>query len=308
MITVLMSVYNEKIEWLKLSIESILSQTYRNFEFLIIIDNPKIDALICSYISQVSSSDKRIRLIFNEENLGLAKSMNKGISLAQGEYIARMDADDISLPTRFERELDFIEQKKADMVSTNRIFIDEEDSELYYAPRINEDPNILLPFTTLIVHPSVLVRSDVLRSMGGYRNFKRSQDYDLWLRMKSAGCNIVILDEYLLKYRIRNHSLSNKYRLEQFYINEYQRKLYWERDKKGIDSFSEENVDVYIQKKHITPSKNKRCIFAMQKLESAHNQISILKFLFDILIAFIVMPKVILSIIKNKIDRRLYFN
>ena len=106
MISVLMSVYNAE-EFLHEAIDSVLAQTYTNFEFIIIEDasTDKSQRIISSY------EDPRITLIQNLSNLGLPRSLNKGINLAKGKYIARMDADDISLPERFEKQLSFKDRK-----------------------------------------------------------------------------------------------------------------------------------------------------------------------------------------------------
>lgn len=105
-VTVLMSMYNTPLEQLKESIESILNQTYKNFEFLIIDDGSKKECvnLVKSY------NDKRINLVRNEQNIGLEKSLNKGLKLAKGKYIVRIDTDDIAYTDRIEKQVDFIKK------------------------------------------------------------------------------------------------------------------------------------------------------------------------------------------------------
>lgn len=107
-VTVLMSMYNTPLEQLKSSIESILKQTYKCFEFLIIDDGASKECvdLVKSY------DDNRINLIHNETNLGLEKSLNKGLKLAKGKYIIRMDTDDIAYPNRIEKQIDFIKKHR----------------------------------------------------------------------------------------------------------------------------------------------------------------------------------------------------
>ena len=102
-----MGVYNEKISWLNESVESILNQTYRNFEFIIIDDNPD-NKEIKNYLLNLKQRDERIIIIFNDCNIGLTKSLNKGLEMATGEFVARMDADDISINTRFERQISYL--------------------------------------------------------------------------------------------------------------------------------------------------------------------------------------------------------
>ena len=106
-VTALMSVFNGD-KYLSEALESILNQTFTNFEFLIINDgsNDRTEDILKSY------DDVRIRIINNDNNMGLAKSLNKGLRIARGEYIARMDADDISLPTRLARQVEFLDKNK----------------------------------------------------------------------------------------------------------------------------------------------------------------------------------------------------
>ncbi len=104
-ISVVMPVYNTKEEWLREAIESILNQSYKDFEFIIIDDgsDKSIEPIVNSY------NDARIVLI-RQENLGIAKSLNYGFKISKGEYIARMDSDDISLPERFEKQVNFLDK------------------------------------------------------------------------------------------------------------------------------------------------------------------------------------------------------
>ena len=176
MISVIMSVYNEKLEWLSKAVESILNQTYKDFEYIIIIDNPNLDKSAMDYLENKATNDARIRIHRNEKNIGLMNSLNVGIKLAKGEIIARMDADDISLPDRFERELKFMQQNNFDLVSGNRIDIDENGKEIGRAIHVMDNPQKHLPYTNFIVHPSVMVRTDVMRELGGYRGFYNSED------------------------------------------------------------------------------------------------------------------------------------
>ena len=123
--SVIMSCYNERKPDIIKSINSILEQTYKLFEFIIIVDNPKNNEIIETI---KKFKDKRIKVIINEKNIGLAESLNKGISIAKGKYIARMDADDISLPNRFKIQFDYLESHPdIDVVGSNRITIDEND-------------------------------------------------------------------------------------------------------------------------------------------------------------------------------------
>lgn len=266
-ISIIMSVYNEKKEWVAESILSIINQTYKDFEFIIVIDNPSIDQTVYDYLVEISKVDNRITLVFNNANLGLAMCLNKAIMISSGIYIARMDADDISMPERLFEELEFLIENDADMVSSNAYIIDEQSNVVKELPAKSFDPTRELEYSNTIIHPTVLIKKSVIEDVGLYRNFKRSQDYDLWLRLLTSGYCIRTTNRHLLKYRVRKTSITNSGRLEQYYINLYQRKLFFERRKKGTDKFSEENLNNYILSKRITDKKNNRCIECVKHLD-----------------------------------------
>ena len=115
LITVLMSTYNETEGDLRKSIDSILQQSYRHTEFLIINDNPT-NEMLARVLEEYHNRDPRVRVIKNDKNMGLVASLNRGWCLASGEYIARMDADDIALPDRLEKQMVFLREKGYDFV------------------------------------------------------------------------------------------------------------------------------------------------------------------------------------------------
>jgi len=205
-VTVLMSVYNGET-YLCEAIDSILNQTLTNFEFLI-IDDASTDRTL--KILQ-SYEDPRIQLIRNCENLGLTKSLNKGIKLAKGEYIARMDADDISYPQRLEKQLFFLERNPdIGVLGTWTLNIDETGksvgSEKF--PVYPETIKISIIFGYSLAHPSVMMRKNILNLVGGYdENIRYAQDYDLWIRCLKI-TKISNYPDILLKYRIHLTKIS----------------------------------------------------------------------------------------------------
>lgn len=257
-ISVMMSVFNERREWLEQAVESILGQTEGNFEFIIVVDNPELNVECRAYLEDAAKRDGRIRLIYNERNLGLARCMNLALSRAEGKYIARMDADDISMPKRFERELECLEANEAGMVASLLQPMDEDGNPLNQVDVHIPDVERCLPYSNYIVHPSVLIRAEVLRGAGGYRYFRTAQDYDLWLRLLQANCKIVVLEEKLVRYRMRSGSISSQRRMEQFYTAKYQRALYRQRGRHGSDDYSEQNYLEYLAAKRITPHRQQR--------------------------------------------------
>lgn len=216
LISVIMANYNTPIEYLKESVESILSQTYDNFEF-IIIDDASTDSSK-DYLK--SLEDERIRLIENEENLGLTKSLNRGINAANGDYIARMDSDDISLPERFEKQIAFMEENSDVIVCGTwfRKFGSEDcvrkpvisDFEMYRCQLIFSNT----PIT--ICHPSVMMRKSMLdeNNILYDEEIKKAQDYAMWVECSRFG-RIAILEEILVNYRTHGGQISVKSRDEQ---------------------------------------------------------------------------------------------
>lgn len=259
LISVLMSVYNEKLSWIEEAIDSILNQTYPNFEFIIVIDNPNLSKDVVNFLRELETKEKRIKLIFNEQNMGLAQSMNIALKHASGEYIARMDADDISVEKRFEKEISLIEQYHVDVVSSAQIDIDENGNEVSRRGFTRNPRQVKrwLKFTNFIGHSTVMIKADALRKVGGYRNFKVAQDYDLWLRMLSEGYQFYITGDYLIRYRRRESGITQKHRMDQYYTLIYQRQLDKERRNKGFDNFSLDNYDRFLQEKIETIGENR---------------------------------------------------
>ena len=210
-ITVLMSVYNGE-KYLREAVDSILSQTFTDFEFLIIDDasTDRTPEILRSY------KDPRIMIVTNKENLGLTKSLNKGLALARGEYIARMDADDISLQERFEKQLMFLEtHPDIVLVGTSFQAIDYEGNLLedFILPRYILPTNIHycdLLKSNFFVHGSVIFRREVVEKLSGYNElFRRCQDYALWLQMAKS-YSLYIIPDVLYKLRIHDDSVSKK--------------------------------------------------------------------------------------------------
>ena len=115
LISVIMSVYNEPESILRAAVESILNQTFRDFEFIIVMDSPENETNK-SVLAEYAKADDRLNLLFNEKNEGLTFSLNRALQHAKGVYIARMDADDVSLPSRFELQKDWLENNSLDFI------------------------------------------------------------------------------------------------------------------------------------------------------------------------------------------------
>ena len=231
MISVIMSTYKEDERLLRESIESILNQTYRDFEYIIILDYPDND-VHKSVIEEYALKDDRIHFYINEKNMGLTDSLNRGLSLCHGEYIARMDADDISLPDRLERQMKYLEKNHYDLIGGITEMINENGSLLYSIKSVPTDPkkiNKALRYSQCIAHPTWLGKKEVFEKNAGYRHMPLCEDYDFTLRAVLNGFVISNLNEPVLKYRMTSNSISRSNLFEQYlymsYItNEYKNK------------------------------------------------------------------------------------
>ena len=215
-VSVIMSVYKEKIEWLQEAIESILNQTFRHFEFIIICDNPEYkEGLEC--IENYQKADNRIKIIKNELNIGLTKSLNKGIDLAIGKYIARMDADDFSYPRRFEKQVEFMEKHPYIVASGTGAYWWREGTRLIRAHRESNSTVLrsLSVFESPIYHPSAIFKREIDGELVKYNeSFKYSQDYALWISLMN-NYSLSNIDEPLIRYRISNQQISSSHHIEQ---------------------------------------------------------------------------------------------
>ncbi len=210
-VSVVMPVYRND-DYLAESIGSILGQTYRDLEIILMCDDPseKTRAIIAEF----QGSDKRIR-VFYRERKGLISSLNEGISLATGTYIARMDADDISYPDRLEKQVAFIEaHPECALVAAQVEWINESGDLIGYWKTDHQADTAckirkILPRENCLAHPTVLIRRSIT---GRYRydpHQKNTEDYDVWLRMTSDSQILCKVPEILLKLRIHPLSITS---------------------------------------------------------------------------------------------------
>ena len=213
-ISVVMSVYNGE-KYLREAIDSILNQTYKIFELIIINDcsTDNTAEILQSY------NDTRIKVVNNEQNLRLPASLNKGLRLTKGKYIARMDADDIALPDRFEKQVRYLENHPdVAVIGGGYKAFNEQNGELYvHKPYCDEmlDRYYLFP-TTLIGHPTAMLRKSMTVDEGFFydEKYTSAQDYDLWLRIAQKH-KINNIPDIVLKYRVHENSISKKRTEEQ---------------------------------------------------------------------------------------------
>ncbi len=203
-----MPVYNGS-DFLEESIKSILDQSFVDFEFLI-LDDASTDGsvdMIRGY------SDPRIRLIENNENMGQVATMNRGIGLADGEFIARMDQDDISLPERLEKQMSFMAANPDVSVCGTWAETFGSDSQIWKYPLTHEEITCWLLFGSGLVHPSVVIRREAVTEAADIydEGFSKAEDYYLWVKL-SRKVRFANIGEVLIRYRVQEESLLGEHK------------------------------------------------------------------------------------------------
>lgn len=223
-----MSVYNSD-KYLSKSIESILNQSYSNIEFIIINDGSKDNSL--DIIKHYKSMDNRITLI-DQENKGLTKSLNTAIKLAKGNYIARQDADDISMPNRFFNFIEYANHFKPKIYSTPAYIIDCNDNIQGIIPncfRRNGFDQKMLNYYNSMIHGTLIIESIVLKKYMYDEDFKLSQDFELYHRLMNNGYNISYNNFLSYKLRLHDEAISSTKEFQQL---EYYKQVYVKHGKK----------------------------------------------------------------------------
>lgn len=213
LISVILPVYNAE-NTLGEAIGSILNQTFADFE-LILINDGSTDAsekIVLSY------EDKRIKYFSNETNKGLIYTLNRGLRLARGKYIARMDADDISLPTRFEKQVRILEENPSIIVCGSRIayFGIKKRKSVYIAPESSEENKKWLVRESCFAHPTVMMRKEVLvnNRISYHPDYKNAEDYKLWIDLAPYG-EFYNIQEVLLNYRLSSTQITQSHNMAQ---------------------------------------------------------------------------------------------
>lgn len=206
-ISVIMPVYNGE-KFLSMAIDSILEQSFEDFEFIIIDDGSSdgTEGIIKSY------SDPRIVYLNNQSNKGLSHSLNLGIKRALGQYIARMDADDISSNNRFETQINYLEKNnEVDILGSAAYLIDENDKIFGKANKPKSHIEIMWQslFSTPLIHPTIMGRTAIFKDNFYDESAKNSEDYELWSRLLFEKKAILHnLDIPLINYRVHSKSFT----------------------------------------------------------------------------------------------------
>lgn len=231
-ISVIMATYKEPEYMLRQAVESILKQTYKEFEFIIILDNPD-NIRHKEILKEYQKQDSRIKFYINEKNIGLAESLNKAIKFAKGKYICRMDADDCSLPERLQNQKSYLEINDADMIGGITQVIDEKGSILYSIKHVPTNPEKIkkaLRYNQVLAHPTWFGKREMFIRLGGYRKIPLCEDYDFTLRAVLSGYVMSNLDETILQYRMTEQSISRANLYEQYLYAKYITKKYKKKE------------------------------------------------------------------------------
>ena len=206
-ISVIIPVFNAE-KYLKSSIDSILNQTEKDIEIIVINDGSTDNSL--EILNNLQKLDSRIKVI-SRENRGVIESLNEAIKNSSGKYIARMDADDISFKDRLEKQFNYMEKNNLDLCGTSAITINEKGEEIGKIIR-PENKKEIMKFTILhnpFIHPSVMFRREIVEKIGLYKKFKHAEDYEFWTRIVFK-YNVANIQEPLLYYRIHENQITKK--------------------------------------------------------------------------------------------------
>ena len=207
-ISLIMSVYNGE-DYLAETVESVLCQTFTEWECIIINDWSTYNT--SKILAEYASKDARVKVHTNKTNLRLPSSLNKALSLAEGKYIARMDADDICMPDRLQKQYDFMEANpNVDLSSCRFLTL---KNGVYSSGGCggkgdSESIKALLLVTNPILHPGIIAKADVIKELGYDKNFTCTEDMELWTRFVLNNKRVEILSEYLMIYRLHDKQIT----------------------------------------------------------------------------------------------------
>lgn len=279
LVSIVMSVYNDEL-YLKQSLDSIFAQTMQDFE-IIIVDDASTDRTV-EIINEYQ--DERIRLYLNETNQGLTKNLNRGLSFVRGEYIARMDGDDICRPDRLEKQIQWLEAHPSLMLISCRthMFGDEDlVSDIQGTPKQLQARMLIRP---VLAHPGFMMRRELVEKQGFCydESYRSAQDYNFAVRVAKQ-FEIGIAPEVLLDYRVHKKQVSSKRGTEQSANADRVRKLQLEWLGVTLDEKQEQVYRAWAQEirgcdlSHYKEAKNLIRIFAERNADKQLYQQEVLK-------------------------------
>lgn len=216
LVSILMAVHNESENFLRTAFASMYNQTYMDWE-MIVIDDASDDNCL-AILQEICKDKEKVRVVRNENNLGLTKSLNRGLAMAEGEYVARMDADDISMPERLSKQVEYLLcHQDIDILGTGVVSFGNEN--IFMSPAFGYDNNQAqcnLFFSSTLCHPSVMMRREFLERhhLQYDEKIKKGQDYDMWERCSEYG-KLAVMTDVLLFYRTHAKQITATNRSDQ---------------------------------------------------------------------------------------------
>lgn len=209
-----MSIYNGE-KYLSEAVESILGQTLRDFDFIIVDDGSTDNTL--NILHDYEKEEKRIKIIENSQNIGLTRSLNNALKAASGKYIARMDADDISSKERLEKQADFLDRNPGVAVAGSDAVVIDDQENILKKVVMPHDLEQKIKKRNYMLHGSLMFRKNVLKKLGGYdEEMRYAQDYELLLRISNTH-RIGSVDKFLYTCRQHGDAILNKRYFKQIF-------------------------------------------------------------------------------------------
>lgn len=199
--------YYKKKHFVKQSVNSVLNQTYKNIEVILIYDDISYEDL--NYIKSIKNLDSRIKLIINKKNYGAGVSRNIGIKSSRGKYIAFIDADDYWYPSKLEKQIEYLKRKKSSICHTSYKIINSKNKLIGYRKAKNYNVFTEIITSCDIGLSTVMLKRNILNNKCQFANLKTKEDFVLWLKILKNNYKIVALDEILTTWRKLNNSLSS---------------------------------------------------------------------------------------------------
>lgn len=249
-ISVLLPVFNAE-KFVGAAIESVLSQTFTNFELILINDGSTDGSL--NILDKFKKLDIRV-VVVTRENRGLVETLNEGINLAKGKWVARMDADDIAFPQRFERQLQWLSQTDADICGSWIKNFGAGGTRIIKHPQSDDAIKMELLFGCSFAHPTVIMKTELVKKLRYDQDWDKAEDYDLWIRAACAGWKMTNVPEVLLMYRQHNRQISTASSAKQQQLTQEIRHRYghFVFDKM---QFNEKSIDAALNLRELYVSK-----------------------------------------------------
>jgi len=212
-VSVIMSVYKEPVSEIEIAIDSIIAQTFTNWEMILVIDDPKNEPAK-NYLHSLITKEPRIKLLENEKNLGLGASLNRAVTIAQGEYCARMDTEDASQPERLAKQFSYLKKNPTvDLLFAQWREIYPNHTTRLRQPSACDVRNIKKNFfiKSLLLHPTLMIKTEILKKHP-YPAMSRPEDWVLFLELIRRGYQFDLMEEVLYEYKVDNREKYQKVR------------------------------------------------------------------------------------------------